>query len=172
MDDAALEILVRRFEAHIFRYVKYLGADDAMAEDVVQETFLAALRSGAPPPASDQRRCSAWLRAIARRQFYLQCRGRRRWASVDEKMLAEAEAIWVAETGGDEDAYKAALARCLEKLDRRSRDLLERRYVRGESRESLAAFLGISIEGVKSALRRLKGELRACVRRHLAEERR
>ncbi len=172
MDDAAIEILVRRYEASLFLYLKYLGADDAAAEDAVQETFLAAFRSAAPPPESDRRRCSAWLRAIARRQFYLQCRSRKRCATVDENLLEQAEAIWVEETGGDEEAYKAALRRCLEKLDSRSRELLERCYVRGEAREKLAVSLGISIEGVKSALRRLKDNLRACVRRRLAEEKR
>ena len=170
MDNTALEQLVRMFEVSLFRYMTYLGADDAVAEDVVQETFLAALRSASPPPIDDRRRCGAWLRAIARRQFFLHCRARKHGAALDEETLAQAESVWTEETGGDETAYKTALMRCLEELDSRSRALLERRYVRGESREKMAAFLGVSIEGVKSALRRVKAELRACVRRRLTEE--
>jgi RNA polymerase sigma-70 factor, ECF subfamily len=168
VDDAALEALVRTFQPQLYRYIRYLGADDAVAEDVVQETFLAALQSANPPPVEARERCGAWLRGIARRLFFLHCRRvRRSPVTANAAALEQAEEVWVAETGGDDDSYRAALRKCVDELGERGRDLLERRYLREEARADIAASLDMGEEAVKSALRRLRTGLQDCVRRRL-----
>ena len=42
MDGSVLEMLIREHQAAVYRYVCYLGAQLASAEDYVQETFLRA----------------------------------------------------------------------------------------------------------------------------------
>ena len=39
-DLAAFELLVRRYQAHVWRFLRHLLGDAALAEDVTQETFL------------------------------------------------------------------------------------------------------------------------------------
>ena len=65
-----LEALVLAHQAELYRYVRYLGAGDPnAAEDLVQETFLAAFKSQNAPAASESARHAAWLRGIARNLF-------------------------------------------------------------------------------------------------------
>ena len=44
-----LETIVRTHQAMVYRYLRYMGAAADVAEDVAQETFLAAYRSGSAP---------------------------------------------------------------------------------------------------------------------------
>ncbi len=60
MDREKLEAIVRAHQAEIYRYLRYLGADNASAEDLVQDTFLTALKKGIPN-ADNIRTRSAWL---------------------------------------------------------------------------------------------------------------
>ena len=68
MDRDELAEIVRAHQAELYRYVRYLGADGASAEDIVQETFLVAfgkeMQSTSTPGAK-----SAWLRGVARNLF-------------------------------------------------------------------------------------------------------
>ena len=60
-----LETIVRTHQAMVYRYLRYMGAAADVAEDVAQETFLAAYRSGSAPiedAATEGGRCAAWLR--------------------------------------------------------------------------------------------------------------
>jgi RNA polymerase sigma-70 factor, ECF subfamily len=65
-EDAFLE-LYRGHQAAVFRYARHMAGDEAMAADVVQETFLALLRQAGN---LDTRRgaVAAWLFAVARKQ--------------------------------------------------------------------------------------------------------
>ena len=73
-----LERLIQMHQAPIYRYLRYLGADAALAEDLVQETFLATMKpSEHQPAAPDDALWPAWLRGIARNLFLMECRRRR-----------------------------------------------------------------------------------------------
>lgn len=75
MDKATLAIWVKTHQAEIFRYLRYLGAwDVSLAEDLVQETFLAVHQSPNTPETDDVRRQGAWLRGVARNIFLLHYR--------------------------------------------------------------------------------------------------
>jgi RNA polymerase sigma-70 factor (ECF subfamily) len=166
-----LETLVRTHQAELFRYVRYLGAGDcAAAEDLVQETFLAAFQSPNPPPAGDDRRQSAWLRGIARNLFLAYCR-RQRISPVraDSATLEKAEALWATEflRKGDGFDYVEALRQCLGHLGQRQRQVLDMRYAQKKSRVEMAQLLRMSQDGIKTALQRIRAMLMDCIQRRL-----
>jgi RNA polymerase sigma-70 factor (ECF subfamily) len=167
-----LETLVRIHQAEVYRYLRYLGAfDGALAEDLVQETFLAAWRSRNPPPADDERGQASWLRGIARNLFYAHCR-KKKAVPLREGMLEQAEEFWVRDflRSGDGYDYVQALRACVQKLDERRRHVLGLCYVEGKSRAEMAEALQMTENGVKSALQRLRAILADCIEQRLKEE--
>jgi len=172
MNRAELESLVRIHQARIYRYARYLGCDPALAEDVVQETFLAAFRSG-KIPETDVAAQAAWLRGIARNMFLRQCR-RSRTSPVlaDSSLLDQAESAWAAKflRGGDGFDYVEALRECLGELAPPERLVIEQRYAQKTPRTEMARQAGMTENGVKSLLRRIRAALADCIRRRLKLE--
>ncbi len=166
-----LEVLVRVHQAEIYRYLRFLGAEDtAVAEDLVQDTFLAAFQSPNPPDSADVRRQSAWLRGIARNLFLMHCRRKRKSpVQVDSEYLERAEAFWTTEflRGGDGFDYVQSLRSCLEKLAEKPRRLLELFYTQEKSRAEIAQLFGVTEDGIKLSLRRVRAGLADCIQRRL-----
>jgi len=180
IDRHELAALVKAHQAELFRYMRYLGADRAAAEDLVQETFLAAFRSDAVPFRSDavpetddDRTLARWLRGVARNLFLQHCRRSRRTpVTVDAAALEQAETTWrgVFLRGGDGFDTVEALRRCLEGLSADQRRALDLRYAERRSRADMALVLAMTENGVKSLLRRLRARLAECVERRLRME--
>jgi RNA polymerase sigma-70 factor (ECF subfamily) len=171
VDRDELAAMVRINQAGIYRYLRYLGADQPTAEDLVQETFLTAFQSRRAE--RDLASPSAWLRGIARNLFLQHCRrGRRSPVVADSEHLEEADRMWrsVFLRGGDGFDYLDALRRCLHDLPAKQRDVLDMRYRDDKSRGEMAQFLGISEDGIKSLLRRIRAALAKCVEKRLAIE--
>jgi RNA polymerase sigma-70 factor (ECF subfamily) len=173
MDRDRLAMLVRAHQAELYRYMRYLGADNAAAEDLVQETFLAAFRSPNPPGSGDCRCAAAWLRGIARNLFLRHCR-RLRTSPVpaDAEFLEQAEATWTGEflRDGEGFDYVEALRRCLETLSAEQRRALDLRYTERTPRAEMARLLEVTENGVKTLLRRIRARLADCIRKRLKLE--
>jgi RNA polymerase sigma-70 factor, ECF subfamily len=58
--------VVRRYQAEVWRYLRYLGASAELADDLTQETFLQFLRAPYEERGPGSR--AAWLRTVARNQ--------------------------------------------------------------------------------------------------------
>src|SRR4051794_17838288 len=74
MTHEQLELLIRTHQAMVYRYLRYMGASTDVAEDVGQETFLAAYKSTNIPmedATAEGGRCAAWLRGVARNQMLM-----------------------------------------------------------------------------------------------------
>jgi RNA polymerase sigma-70 factor (ECF subfamily) len=171
MDGERFEALIRSHQAELYRYARYLGA--GTAEDLVQETFLAALSSGLPEGLTDERGAAAWLRGVLRNQFLQLCRRRRNSpVRTDTETVARAEEVWKAEflRGDDGFRYAEALQMCLRELPERSRTAVEMQYRQRLSREEMGRAFDLSEDGVKSLMRRIRAALAACVHRRLAAE--
>ena len=173
VDHGTLEMLVTEHQAELYRYVKYLGADHALAEDLVQETFLATLKGAWPPSLSDVPRRGAWLRGIARHLLL------RHWerevrspVRLDSRALERAEQVWTGTFPGGEDGtlHVEALRVCVEQMPERSREMLDFRYSQRKSRSEMAAAFSMSEHGVKSALQRIRARLWECVQARLKLE--
>ena len=156
------EALVREHQAALWRYLRVLGCSVGEAEDLAQEAFLALLR--ARQTFGSGRGVRAWLRATAKNQFFARCRQQRREPRLD----ADLDAAFAAyERDDDGDGYRQALRACIEALSAREREVLQLRYHEGKGRSELAQAAGVSAEGAKSLLRRIKIALRNCVHRKL-----
>lgn len=155
--------LAGRHQAEIWRYLRFLGCDDAQADDVTQETFLAVLKR--PPDVRDVPAVRSYLRTVARNAFLTLLRKTSREAEFD---LEVAEQVWAEahpRDGGDERL--AALDDCLAALEGRARQAIDLTYKESRSRAEIAAALDITEDGVKSLLRRTRDVLRQCVERKL-----
>lgn len=173
MNRSELELLVRAHQGGIFRYLRYLGARFAAAEDLVQETFLAAFKSARPPDLQDDRATAAWLRGVARNLFLTHCRrNRSNPVNVTARYLEGAERVWVSEflREGDGFDYVEALRICLETLADSQRRTLTLRYAENRSRSEMASLLNMTENSVKSLLRRIRAALARCVGKRLKLE--
>lgn len=166
-DRAAFACLVRRHSAPVLRFARSL-VDAGSAEDVLQETFLAAYRKADTFRGAESAR--AWLLAIARNAAR---RLHRRPSPVlaDEEALAElgARAGWgqtpspLAAAEGAE--LRERLAAALERLAPADREAIVLRDLEGLTTAETAQVLGIRPGAVKTRLHRarlrLMGALRA-----------
>ena len=168
-----LETLVRLHQNELFRYLRYLGAAHAAAEDLVQETFLVAFRSDTLPTIENDRARAAWLRTTARHRFLHYCREKRRGARpTGEAMLEDAEAVWNADflRGGDGFDTVEALRKCLDALSTDQRRAVDLQYAQRASRADMAGLLKMTEDGVKSLMRRIRAKLADCIERRLHVE--
>ncbi|MGE3173965.1 MAG: RNA polymerase sigma factor [Planctomycetota bacterium] len=157
-DQAAL---VRAHQAEVWRYLRYLGASPEQADDLTQETLLQLLRGKCRDRGTAAR--AAWLRTVARNFFR---RSLRRPPDGMELAAAEAAFVQFARDDGGE-GHLAALRQCLDELDGRARAAVRLQYEERRSRDDLGRELGLSPDGVKSLMRRVRTALRACVERRI-----
>lgn len=157
-----LGVVTAQHRAALWRYLRVLGASPCDAEDLVQEAFLVALRR----PDFDATSAAAvftFLRTTAR-QLWLRSNKR----TIDERQLQEADEIWDRRCGsGLGDDYVDALQRCVATLPERSQQLLQATYSEGDGRTATAARFGLGVDGVKSALRRLRTWLHDCITKRI-----
>ncbi len=162
---AAFHALVDRYQAALFRYARNTTRTRQDAEDVLQETFLAAFRSagGFRGEAS----VKTWLFTIARNAAF-QIRGasaRVRKVDVDLATLG-AQAGW----GQDPEILlirsqnKEILSRALAVLAPEDREILVLRDLEGLSGEDAAEVLGLGLPAMKSRLHRARLRLAGAVR--------
>jgi RNA polymerase sigma-70 factor (ECF subfamily) len=164
-----LEVLVREHQADVWRYLRYLGAAVEDADDLTQDTFLAVART--PFEIRSRGETAAYLRTAARNQLLMLRRRQGREASTVE--LNAAEDVWASVTPeGDSSVQMDALSACYESLAGRAKEAIDRFYRRGESREDIAAAFEVTIDGVKSMLRRTRASLRECIERRMSGARR
>ena len=165
--------IARFYDAHVdglYAFVFYrVGRDASLAEDVVQETFTLALaKQSAYDPARGS--IGSWLTVLSRNVIRDHLRAHRRadelqatWERIDvtlaQMFAAMAERPLpgeVLERAETRDLVHMAVAN----LPEQYRTALTRKYVDGESLETLAGELGISIDAAKSLLARARRAFR------------
>lgn len=128
------------------------------AEDVTQETLLAALASP-PPDVPDDQRLRAWLGRVAFNLSRLGVRqGARRRAR--EVRVARAEAMPSVSDELESRATVNGLSRAIAELSEPDRRVVLMRYFDGESTAEIAAHLGVSELAVRKRLWRARNKLR------------
>lgn len=161
--------LIREHQAGVWRYVRYLGAERGEADELVQEVFLAVMRR--PFDVRSRRETASYLRTTARRRLLMLRRKQGREAQLavplDELLLADQ--AW-AEAAGDDglETYLEALRDCLQSaVTDRVRAAFDMQYKENASRDVIAERLEMTLDGVKTLLRRAKVRLRECVERKI-----
>jgi RNA polymerase sigma-70 factor (ECF subfamily) len=151
--------LIRDHQAAIWRYLRFLGSDEELAADLVQETFLAVWRKPFEDRGSGSTR--AYLRTVGRNLFLMsRRRDKSRPVHVD---LDAAESEWARHDEDDGESYREALRDCLAALSDRARKALDLFYRDQRSRTDVAVEIDMTPDGVKTLMRRSRESLRGCI---------
>lgn len=164
---AEIEALVKDHQQSLLRYLRFLGADEALAQDMAQETFVAAINAGFAD--TDQPGTRAYLRTTARNFYFMWLRKHKHEVALpgDDTL----ESAWHDNEGSDfGETYIKALQNCLDKLTERARLALKMRYGDNASREQISFATGLDSEGAKTLLRRSKEKLRECIARQIGQD--
>jgi RNA polymerase sigma-70 factor (ECF subfamily) len=168
-DEAALEELLRRHQARIYRFGMKMCRDPEDASDVLQDTLLAMARG-----IRDFRGASSlatWLYTVTR-SFCIKKRRKSKFAPAVEESL---EAIPASEREGlqggvrdpEEDLagreVKDALDHAIGALEPMYREVLVLRDVEGLTAAEVGEVLGLGVEAVKSRLHRARVAVRGAL---------
>lgn len=147
--------------AFLHRYCERILRDSAAAEDIVQETYLYALKNLDQLERRDS--YAPWLATVARRRSANEVRRRIRLDLIedlpDDHLTPERDPADVVATADVLDRARAALDR----LSERERHLLEAQVIDGLSIEELAQRDSSTRSSVKSVLNRARAKLRDAV---------
>jgi RNA polymerase sigma-70 factor (ECF subfamily) len=165
-DRRALETLLERHEAQVYRFGMKMCRDPEDAKDVLQDTLLAMARSVRDFRGASS--ISTWLYTIAR-SFCIKKRRRRKFAPEEERSLETgdtAEARRLADPTASPDEVLAgrqverALEQAIAELDPMYREVLLLRDVEGLTAPEVAEVLGVTTQAVKSRLHRARLSVR------------
>ena len=144
--------LLERHERELFAYALRLSGQRADAEDLYQDTFLAAFRAWPPPRRGNER---AWLYKIAtNRAIDRERRSRRIVASTDDLALAAPER---------DDVTLADLAVAIRTLPVGQRAAFALRKVQGLPYEEIAVALECSEEAARARVSEALKKVKAAV---------
>jgi RNA polymerase sigma-70 factor (ECF subfamily) len=162
-DSSLFEILMRRYNQRLFRVARSILADDAEAEDVMQDAYVRAYRELAG--FRGEARFATWLTRIAVHEALARARKRRRLvpiaASVDGREPPDPPALTRSpEREAENGELRAVLQETVEALPDPLRAVFCLREIEGLTSEQIADAVGISIENVRVRLHRAKAALR------------
>jgi RNA polymerase sigma-70 factor (ECF subfamily) len=157
-------ILSARLE--ITSYVYSVTRDYHLAEDVYQEIFVRAVSQ--TESFESKAHLLNWFRKSARNRAIDLIRGLHgRYTGLSEETLAMLEANWNEER---EDIRSEPLARCLQALTPRSREILKMQYFENRSSSEIAEFIGVKVESTYQAISRIHRALKSCIQEQLGNE--
>ena len=154
---ARFDGLCARYRPDVFRFALWLARDGAIAEDVVQETFLRAWR--AIDSLADPEAARSWLLAIARRE-HARLYERKRHTTVPlDDLIANDDPALASVPSEDHSDIGAAIS----SLDTDYRKPLVLQALMGYSTEEIARQMGLTRSAVLSRLHRARLKLRVAL---------
>jgi RNA polymerase sigma-70 factor, ECF subfamily len=154
---AQFDALVRATSADLYRFAYWLSRNEALAQDLVQETYLRAWR--ALDELRDTTAAKAWLMTILRRE-HARTFERKALATeaLDDAIVDDARSR-TPEQSGDDALLRAAML----KLEQKYREPLLLQVLGGFSCDEIARELGISAAAVMTQLFRARQKLRVAL---------
>jgi RNA polymerase sigma-70 factor (ECF subfamily) len=159
-DRLAMQVLFARHHVRVFRFVLRLLHDEALAEDVISETFLDVWRQA--NRFEGRSAVSTWLIAIARFKALSMLRRRREEELDDETVNSIEETADGPETAVTKMDKSEKLRKCLSSLSPEHREVIDLVYYHEKSVEEVAEIVGIPENTVKTRMfyaRKKLGEL-------------
>lgn len=148
------EALVRAHSSELYRYAYWLCGQDALAQDLVQETFLRAWRG--LDALRENIAAKAWLNTILRRE-HARLFERKPMPTTDISDLDLPDNAPGPEHRGEDAVLRGAIAR----LDAKYREPLVLQVLGGFSCTEIASQLGISEAAVMTQVFRARQKLKA-----------
>ena len=161
-NEVAIEMLVRQYETGVFRLALSVVGDQAEANEITQETFIAALRS--LPSYQEKKSFKAWLYTIALNHSRSHLRKR----NVIERLRTTLSAIFQIETQKQvspeesviESEKEAEVWKTLNQLDEPFRMVVVLRYFHELSIAEISEILSINEGTIHSRLHTARERLR------------
>jgi RNA polymerase sigma-70 factor (ECF subfamily) len=156
-DRRAMHMLFARYRARVYRYALRLTKDDAVAQDLVNEVFLAVWRR--PARFEGRSQVCTWLLAIAGNMAAAALK-RRPLESLDQGAahsvpdLADDPEVAAAKV-----QEKSILAACLSKLSPRHREIIDLIYYHDKSVTEVAEIVGVPRSTVKTRMFYARNEI-------------
>jgi RNA polymerase sigma-70 factor (ECF subfamily) len=160
---------LQRHQARLYGYIHSLVRDLDDADDLFQQTTVVLWKKF--DDFDRARSFFSWSCGVARLEVanFLRSRSRQRLYFSDELNLLLVEAQ--EELAHDEtEERREALARCVERLRQRDRDLLRECYADTGGVNAAASRQGRSSQSVHNSLRRIRRALFECIRRTLDQQ--
>lgn len=154
MNTELLNQLYQRYYREIYLYLLSLSSNQALSEDLLQETFLKAILS-LPDSHGNTR---AWLYMVARNLYFNHRKREQHLTLTDRSEETAAEDDLFEQVILDEK--KRLLYRGLSRLEERKREVLQMQYFGGLSQREIAAVLHLNPEHVRVLAYRAKRELK------------
>ena len=153
--------LFLRSEREIFRYVAALVPNVTDAEDIVQQTAIALWEKfDAYDPAQP---FTPWACRFALNKARQWIERRQRWQALLQGGLAEELAQRREELRPELELRLTHLERCIGKLPKDQRSIVEAYYYQRAEIEKIAASSGRTVEATYKALQRIRNALQICV---------
>lgn len=150
-----IEELVSRYAQDVYRYAYRLAGSAPDAEDLTQETFLAAVKNLSQ--LANPEAAKSWLFTILRNQFLA---NRRRSGGINVQPLGDSAAEMVAAPQQPGEVDEELVQRALRALPDDHRVILLMFYFEEASYKEISEQLGIPMGTVMSRLSRAKEALR------------
>ena len=161
-DSQRLDIvqLIAQHQSGVWRYLRVIGCEATLADDITQETFL-KLYNSEFEQLSDAATAS-YLRRIAFNLYISYQRRAGRTVLVDD--ISALDTTWQRWAGSDNgDGVIEKLNKCMEFLADRAREALHLRFSKQRSRKEIAQSLDITEHGARNLMQRAKAQLKDCV---------
>jgi RNA polymerase sigma-70 factor, ECF subfamily len=152
----AMQVLFARHHTRIYRFILRMVGEAATADDLTSEVFLAVWRKA--HRFEGRSAASTWLLAIARHKALAELR-RRRDPSPDGEDAAtrdpqdDPEAVFETKRRGE------ILRKCLSRLSREHREIIDLVYYHEKSVQEVAEIVGIPRNTVKTRMFYARGKL-------------
>jgi RNA polymerase sigma-70 factor, ECF subfamily len=160
--------ILRLHQGRVRAYLRRFVMEADLADDLAQETFLAAYRS--LPHRNPAAPMDLWLLSIARHRALKHLRDEARRRDREFRPLKAALAAWCADQiqaetpdWDDHDRQVSALKQCLAGLPRQSAGLISAYYYQRLTSAEIARKWGKKESAVRMTLLRLREALKQCV---------
>jgi RNA polymerase sigma-70 factor, ECF subfamily len=158
-DPELLDLLIEQFQHRLFRYLVFLTGDQALAEDLFQETWIRVMERGHQYNAKSK--FESWLFAIAR-NLVIDVSRRKKFRSLDEMADADSGASFEPPDEQGQSALQMLVMReseqsvqlSLLKIPVYYREVLLLRFHEELGLEEIASVLATPLSTVKSRLYR------------------
>lgn len=156
MNSKLLQMFFEQYHNELYIYLRSLCHEPAVAEDLLQETFLKAILS----LPDDHVNVRAWLYMVARNLYFNYAAKQKHQTQLEAWQEAPAELKDEVLEQMLKDEQRLGLHLALEQLSETKREILILQYFGGFSQKEIASMMQLSPENVRVLGHRAKKELK------------